>query len=48
MLVFAGESVPFILSEGTGRMLRACILVIIVLLNSEELKPPYVRLAPGE
>ena len=40
-LVFAGENVPFILSEGTGRIVCVCVFVIIVLLILENLKSPY-------
>ena len=46
-LVFAGESGPFILSEGTGRTAWVCVFVIIVLLILENLKSPYIRAAPG-
>ena len=45
-LVFAGESVPFILSEEFGRIIWVCVFVIVVLFILENLKSPYS--APGE
>ena len=41
-IVFAGERMPFILSEGTGGIVWACVFVIILL------KSPYIRVAPVE